>query len=59
MDPEVREVYLQDVSNPSYALQGGKRNGRLNKKQAREKWIWGHFSNALKYAVEHPIYLGN
>jgi hypothetical protein len=61
MRPDIREVYLADKRHPFYSLQGGKQNDSVKHdpiKEIRNKWIWGHFTDALKNALEHPIKAG-
>lgn len=52
---EILQVYNEDRKYPFYSLQGGMNRKCLTYKERWERWIWGHFAEALQRALENPV----
>jgi hypothetical protein len=62
---EIRAVYQEEKRRPYYSLSDVARRKPCNVKplpvkearvfQSATRWIWGHFSTALREALAHPI----
>ncbi len=54
---ETRLAYEEDRRFPYYSIQDGRRNraGRQDRRKSSSRWIWGHFQEALRKALESRV----
>ena len=48
---QIAQVYREDQRHPYYSLQSGRRPERMTRRERRQRWVWGHFQNALRKAL--------